>query len=246
MKNSKKLPAKQLEKFSNIFTQLGLVLVLFIVFITLEHQTEQKTPVAKVFSTDNLVYDKFDEEIFFRKEVKPKPKIFVKPTILIIDTPIVKGDDNTKETIIDIIDKTPEKIDINTVEIIDKVDEQPIVEDVAFVNVQNAPIFKGCENLSKEENKRCFDKKMKQFVVRNFDIELANQIGLRSGNHKIRTQFVIDDKGEVVDVKIAAKHKALEEEANRIIKKLPQFKPGKQNNRSVKVKYYLPISFSIE
>ena len=41
MKNLKKLPNKQLEKFSNIFTQLGLVLVLFIVYVTLEHETKQ-------------------------------------------------------------------------------------------------------------------------------------------------------------------------------------------------------------
>ena len=41
MKNLKKLPSKQLEKFSTIFTQLGLVLVLFIVYVTLEHETKQ-------------------------------------------------------------------------------------------------------------------------------------------------------------------------------------------------------------
>jgi len=46
MKNSRKRPTKQLEKYSNIFTQLGLVLVLFIVYITLEHETAIKT--AKV------------------------------------------------------------------------------------------------------------------------------------------------------------------------------------------------------
>jgi len=40
MKNFKKAPTKQLEKFSNIFAQLGLVLVLFVVYVSLEHQTE--------------------------------------------------------------------------------------------------------------------------------------------------------------------------------------------------------------
>jgi len=42
MKNVKKLPTKQLEKFSTIFTQLGLVLVLFIVYLAIEHETEEK------------------------------------------------------------------------------------------------------------------------------------------------------------------------------------------------------------
>ena len=115
-----------------------------------------------------------------------------------------------------------------------------------FDFIQDAPVFKGCENLSKEDNKVCFDKKMKQFVQRNFDIELANEIGLHSGKHKIQTQFVIDNKGEVVDIKIRTAYKALEKEAKRIIKKLPKFKPGKQNSKTVKVRYNLPISFRIE
>jgi len=87
---------------------------------------------------------------------------------------------------------------------------------------------------------------MKQFVQRNFDIELANEIGLRSGKHKIFTQFVIDDEGNVVDIKVRTAYKALEKEASRIIKKLPKFKPGKQNTKTVKVRYNLPIAFSIE
>ncbi|WP_299049613.1 energy transducer TonB [uncultured Polaribacter sp.] len=247
MKNRKKQPNKQLEKFSNIFTQLGLVLILFIVYITLEHQTEQKKVIFSNESTkDNMVYVEPNTEILFTKEAKPKPKPTPQKTVFVVDEPIKKGDDKVIETIIDVSEKTPDLIDIDKVNIVEGLDDEPIVEDVDFVNVQFAPIFKGCENLSKKENKICFDRKMKQFVQRNFDIELANEIGLRSGKHKIRTQFIIDDKGEIIDIKIATKHKTLKKEAKRIIKKLPKFKPGQQNNRAVKVKYYMPISFSIE
>ena len=42
MKQVKKVPRKQLDKFSAIFSQLGLVLALFIVFVSLEYQTEKK------------------------------------------------------------------------------------------------------------------------------------------------------------------------------------------------------------
>jgi len=45
---------------------------------------------------------------------------------------------------------------------------------------------------------------------------------------------------------VKAPHKQLEKEAKRILKKLPQFTPGKQRRKSVKVKYTLPISFQIE
>jgi protein TonB len=49
MKNLKKQPTKQLEKFSNIFMQLGLVLVLFVVFVSLEHKTEERTLAEHTF-----------------------------------------------------------------------------------------------------------------------------------------------------------------------------------------------------
>ncbi len=244
MKNLKKLPTKQLEKFSNIFTQLGLVLVLFIVYISLEHQTAQKTVAVFKSDKDKIIYIEPDTEIFFTKEIKklviPRPK----PTICFVDL-VKKGDNDLPEIdIFNTTDETPELIDIDNVKTI-KIKEE-IIENVPYDFIQDAPVFKGCENLSKEKNKQCFEKKMKQFVQRNFDIELANEMGLHSGTHRIHTQFVIDDKGDVVDVKIRTTYKALEKEANRIIKKLPKFKPVKQNNKTVKVRYNLPISFSIE
>jgi len=87
---------------------------------------------------------------------------------------------------------------------------------------------------------------MNQFVQRNFDVSLANELGLHSGKHKIQTQFTINQSGNIIDVRIRAPHKKLEKEAQRIIKKLPKFKSGKQNNRNVKVRYLLPITFKIE
>ena len=111
--------------------------------------------------------------------------------------------------------------------------------------IQNAPVFKGCEGLLKEENKKCFDKKMNKFVQRNFNAELVNEVGLSSGKYKIQTQFIIDNKGNVVDIKILAPHARLKKETQQLIEKLPKFTPGKQSNKAVKVRYTLPISFQV-
>ncbi|WP_158840131.1 energy transducer TonB [Polaribacter sp. L3A8] len=245
MNNTKKRPTKQLEKFSNLFMQLGLVLVLFVVFVTLEYQTEQKTIVVLKPDKNKIVYVEPDVNVLFTKQPKVVPQVkVIKAAPFIVDE-VVKGDNTIIETI---IDNTPIE-DLVLIDI-DKVVEVKIIdnfiEDVDFVSIEDAPVFKGCENLSKKENKICFDKKMKQFVQRNFDVQLANEIGLRSGKHKIQTQFVIDDKGEIVDVKIRTAYKGLEKEALRVIKKLPKFKPGKQNSRTVKVRYNLPIAFRLE
>jgi protein TonB len=243
MKNLKKLPTKQLEKFSNIFTQLGLVLVLFIVYLTLEHKTSQKQFTVVDFDPPEIVVFQPDQIIQFTREVKdiPKPKI---AAVFIPDEPIEKGNNDIIESIIDIPTKTIVQINPDDIIEIKEFVEDPI-ETVPFINIEFAPIFKGCEGLSKEENKVCFDKKMKQFVQRNFDLELASEIGLQSGKYKIQTQFIIDNQGNVVDIKIRAPHLKLKNETQQLIENLPKFTPGKQRDKPVKVKYTLPISFQV-
>jgi protein TonB len=245
MKNLKKLPTKQLEKFSNIFTQLGFVLVLFIVYIILEHQTEQKTVAAFKPDKSKVVYLQPDTDIIFTRAPKVVPKVKVIKAVPFIVDEVVKGDNDIIETIMDDSKlEPPVPFDIDEVVEIKVVDNY--IEDVDFVSIENTPVFKGCENLSKKDNKVCFDKKMKQFIQRNFNVSLANELGLEAGKHKIQTQFIINKEGNVIDVKIRAPHKRLNKETQRVISKLPKFKPGKQNNRTVKVRYVLPIAFRVE
>lgn len=246
MKNVKKLPVKQLEKFSTIFTQLGLVLVLFIVHLTFEYQTEKKS-VATIQQNDSkFIYVEPNQIVIFKKEEIPTPKSVTKKVQKLILDDIEKGDDKIIETIIEA--PKLESTELNPDDIIEvKIPgSDPIIETVPFINIENAPIFKGCEGLSKEKNKECFNEKMKKHVQRYFDADLANAIGLQSGKYRISTQFIIDDKGNIVDVQIRAPHHKLEKEAQELIEKLPKFTPGKQSKKAVKVKYTLPISFKVD
>ncbi len=248
MKNLKKLPTKQLEKFSNIFMQLGLVLVLFVVYVTLEYETEQKQLAIVDRGSSEIIVIHPDEIFEFIKEPKVEPKVEPpKSNPFIPDAPIEKVKDNKKETTLFIEPEEPKKFDINKLVEIDNLDDDEKTPDtVPYMMIQNVPVFKGCEGLEKEENKKCFDKKMKRFVQRNFDAELTIDLGLRSGKYRIQTQFIIDDKGNVVDIKIRAPHIKLKKEAQEMIQKLPKFTPGKQGSKAVKVRYNLPISFQVD
>jgi len=246
MKYSKKLPIKQLEKFSNIFMQLGFVLTLFVVYVTLEYQTEVK-PLGVLGAPISIdrTYIPFEQDILFTREPLVVPEIEIpKPDTFILDAPIDKG---PVETFLFKEPKEESPIIINAGIISAVPDPEPEPEnDVPFMMIEDAPIFKGCEGLSKEENKACFEMKIKKFVQKNFDTELAQEIGLHSGKHKIYTQFIIDKKGEIIDIRIRAPHVKLKKEVLRIINKMPNFIPGKQRNIPVKVRYMLPITFSIK
>jgi len=118
MKKVKKAPAKQLEKFSKVFFQLGLVLVLYIVYALLEHQTEQQLLVQSLSSNDTTVLyfpdepqnryvQKAPKEIPKRKETSPR-------ALDLNDFKI--GDDHIIETLLpETFDDNPEVLDIDAV-----------------------------------------------------------------------------------------------------------------------------------
>ncbi len=63
---------------------------------------------------------------------------------------------------------------------------------------------------------------------------------------KVYVQFVIEANGKVSNVKIVrGVDPALDKEAVRVIQSLPQWAPGKQAGRSVRVAFTVPINFKL-
>lgn len=246
MKAQKKNPRKQLEKFSSIFTQLGLVLVLFIVFVSLEHETEKTAQFYDDSGREIETIFDFSPDIIIEKvKTVVKKPVKVQPVITFVPPIIKKRPEINPAPVIDLPIKKTSSITVGKKKKESKI-IKPIEGPVSINNVQNRPVFKGCEGLSEEDNRKCFEKKIKKHVQRYFDAEIAQDLGLRSGKYKIFTQFIIDKSGVISDVKIRAPHKRLTKETNKVVSKIPKFIPGKQNNKPVKVKYTLPITFKVE
>ena len=124
------------------------------------------------------------------------------------------------------------------------VEEEDIEEDVPFLVIEDAPVFPGCTG-NKEELKKCFTQKIKKFFVKEFNGDLAKELGLSIGKKRIIVMFKIDKTGKVVGVRSRAPHPRLEKEAARVVNLLPKMKPGKQRGKPVKVQYNVPISFRL-
>ena len=64
---------------------------------------------------------------------------------------------------------------------------------------------------------------------------------------RVLVTFVVEKDGSISNVEtVKSVFPSLDEEAVRIVKGMPNWKPGKQNGKVVRVKYTLPISFSLK
>ena len=64
---------------------------------------------------------------------------------------------------------------------------------------------------------------------------------------KVFLQFVVERDGSITDIKVVRGiGSGCDEEATRVLKNSPHWKPGIQNGRAVRVYYTIPISFTLQ
>jgi TonB family protein len=120
------------------------------------------------------------------------------------------------------------------------------VEEMPFATIDQIPLFKECEEASREENINCFNAQMTNHIKNNFTYPVDAAKNNIQG--KVMIAFSIDKEGTVSEIKTKGPKNGalLEAEAKRIISLLPMFKPGKQKGKPVKVKYAIPLMFKLD
>ncbi|WP_291914073.1 M56 family metallopeptidase [Chitinophaga sp. CB10] len=105
-----------------------------------------------------------------------------------------------------------------------------------FTQVEMAPEFPGGEAA------------LNQYLAKN--IRYPREAYETNISGLVIVKFVIDPTGKITRVTTSdkqPKHGAgLEEEAMRVVRSMPLWKPGKQNGRPVNVEFQLPIQFSLK
>lgn len=83
-----------------------------------------------------------------------------------------------------------------------------------------------------------------KFIQRNLRYPAMAQEGNVQG--KVFLSFVVERDGSITDVNVLRGIGAgCDEEAIRVIKKSPKWKAGSQNNQTVRVRYTMPISYTL-
>ena len=64
---------------------------------------------------------------------------------------------------------------------------------------------------------------------------------------RVSVSFVVERDGSISDVRVARSvDPSLDREAQRVVKSMPRWKPGKQNGSAVRVKYTVPVVFRLQ
>lgn len=113
---------------------------------------------------------------------------------------------------------------------------------VAFMQVEEVPVFPGCEN--SEDSRSCFLEKIQKHIRKHFNYpQEAQNLGIEG---QVAVLFTIDEKGQITNIQKRGPHPLLENEVERIIKRLPKMEPGTHNGELVKVPFSIPVNFVLQ
>lgn len=223
----KKSPKADLETKKTVFMQIGLVVVLALVFIAFEWSSSDVD--AEKF---NMMEDVQAEEeivpITRQEEIKPPPP---PPPPKVTDVLNIVDDDVELDEELDIEDT---EIDEDTeVEFDISLEEEETEDAPVFFIVEEMPVFPGG------------DLELRKFIAQSVKYPvIAQENGIQG---RVYVQFVVGTDGAVTQVKVArGVDPNLDKEAIRVVQSMPKWKPGKQRGKAVKVSYTVPINFVLQ
>ena len=110
---------------------------------------------------------------------------------------------------------------------------KPEVATKVFDVVEEMPSFPGGQGA------------LMQYLASNIKYPVVAQENGVQG--RVIVSFVVERDGSISDVKVARSvDPSLDREAQRVVKSMPKWKPGKQNGSAVRVKYTVPVVFRLQ
>ena len=218
----KKNPEANIEQKKTLLFMVGLVVALSSFCIIV--QWKDYDMVQAMFG--DMQYDQEEEEMIpiTQQEIVPPPP----PPPAAVEIEIVEDDEEVEDIEIEETD-IDEDTEVEIVEIVEEVE----AEQEIFTVVEDMPGFPGGE----EELFRFLGKNIKYPAM-------AKDAGIKG---MVYVNFVVWIDGTIKDVKVLRGiGGGCDEEAMRVVKNMPKWKPGKQRGKTVPVSYNLPIRFTLK
>ncbi len=212
-----------------LFGEIGLVVTLLIVWLTFEWST--KSVKAEEFGPREA-----EEELVEEIPVTRQPEIELPPppppqqTVAeVLD--IVEDDVKVEDNFADQEVNENDSFEQQEIVPVDQPEEQE-EESTPFVIVEDMPEFKGG------------DKALLKYIGEHVVYpEMAKENDIQG---TVYVGFVVNEKGKVTNVTVLrGVDPLLDKEAIKVIQGLPDWKPGKQSGKNVKVRMQVPIKFQL-
>ena len=223
----KKSPKANLENKKLMFIQIGMIISLLIAWMAFEHKSYDKREIDPSLLNREVVLDEEMVEITKQEEQKPQPVEMPKQTTQL---EIVQDDVEVEDIEIN--------ADVDQTEVIEEyvpveVEEEDVQEQEIFQIVEEMPAYPGG------------DQKLMEYVAKNIKYpQIARETGIQG---RVFVGFVVEPDGSVSNVKVLRGiGGGCDEEAVRVVKSMPKWKPGKQRGKAVRVSYMLPVNFKLQ
>ena len=223
----KKSPKANLENKKLMFIQIGLIISLLIAWMAFEHKSYDKREIDPSLLNRTVEVDEEMVEITKQEEQKPQPVEVPKQTTQL---EIVQDDVEVEDIEIN--------ADVDQNEVIEEyvpveVEEEDVQEQEIFQIVEEMPAYPGG------------DQKLMEYVAKNIKYpQIARETGIQG---RVFVGFVVEPDGSVSNVKVLRGiGGGCDEEAMRVVKNMPKWKPGKQRGKAVRVSYMLPVNFKLQ
>ncbi len=226
----KKSPKADLENKKSIFFEIGLAISLLLVLVAFEW-TSTDTVNVEQLQTQEVKVEEEMMDITRQDEIKqPEPPKVVAVTDVI---KIVEDNVDIKDNS-DIFDSDfKEDAAVKIVEFNDV--EEEVEEYTPFVVVEEMPNF----------GKGGIDEFRNNYISKNLKYpDVAAENGIQG---RVFINFVVEPDGRVTNVKVVrGVDSSLDKEAVRVVSSSPQWKPGKQRGKPVRVQFTIPIIFVLQ
>lgn len=225
----KKTPKADLENRRTLFTEIGLVVALLVVWGAFSYSTKEKA-VASLGEDTQVV--EVEDMVPITQETPPPPPEAPKIPVLSDQIDIVEDDIKVDDNFMSLEDDA--NLGVEIMDYVEEVKEEVVEEEaIPFQLVEEKPSFNGgdANEFSKWVNSKL------QYP------EIAKENGVQG---RVTLQFTVNPDGSVSNVKVLrGVDSSLDKEAVRVVSMSPKWKPGKQRDRAVKVTYTFPVIFQL-
>lgn len=225
---AKKSKKAAIENQRGSWLLMGVIVALAFMFVSFEWTQHDVRIAANSLANDPIFTEELVPITYPEEKLEPPPPPETKVTELFT---IVTNDQEVTSTVLTASTDIGKMADV--VWIPPVVEAEKVEEDIIHVSVEVMPEFPGGTSA------------LMKYLSGNIKYPIVSQEMASQG--RVIVQFVVDKDGTITDPVVARGIDAyLDKEALRVISAMPKWKPGRQNQKAVRVKYTVPVVFRLQ